>query len=168
VLLLLTAVTLPVVVASSFLIYQYLRYSVLVERRLSGEQTAGSRALGLPLDRDDLEQRLEVALLFYLCFRPHEGLKGATPAEAFVGASATRSTGRFSNSARCWPGSGPHYGSGRLVVSAPCTSGSAVRHLVLGASDDDSKPDPQCGHCGDFARGPTLRRAADAPAGHLP
>jgi hypothetical protein len=86
VLLLLTAVTLPVVVASSFLIYQYLRYSVLVERRLSGEQTAGSRALGLPLDRDDLEQRLEIALLFYVCFRPHDGLKGATPAEAFVGA----------------------------------------------------------------------------------
>jgi len=38
VLLLLTAVTLPVVVASSFLIYQYLRYSVMVERRLSGER----------------------------------------------------------------------------------------------------------------------------------
>jgi hypothetical protein len=50
------------------------------------KQTAGIRTLGLPLDRDDLEQRLEIALLFYVCFRPHDGLKGATPAEAFVGA----------------------------------------------------------------------------------
>jgi transposase InsO family protein len=49
------------------------------------KEAARIRALGLPLDCDDLEQRLETALLFYVCFRPHEGLKGATPAEVFLG-----------------------------------------------------------------------------------
>lgn len=41
--------------------------------------------LHLPLTQVDLEQRLEAALDHYLCFRPHEGLQGATPAEAFLG-----------------------------------------------------------------------------------
>jgi hypothetical protein len=39
----------------------------------------------LPLTVDDLEVRLEAILTHYLCLRPHEGLKGATPAEAFLG-----------------------------------------------------------------------------------
>ncbi len=39
----------------------------------------------LPLTAEDLERRLELALLHYIVFRPHEGLKGATPAEAFFG-----------------------------------------------------------------------------------
>jgi transposase InsO family protein len=43
------------------------------------KETAGIRALGLPLDREDLERRLETALLFYGCLRPNEGLKGARP-----------------------------------------------------------------------------------------
>ncbi len=38
-----------------------------------------------PLNADDLEQRLQAALAFYLCFRPHEGLGGATPGEVFLG-----------------------------------------------------------------------------------
>jgi hypothetical protein len=52
---------------------------------LTLKQTAGLHSLWLPLDRDDLERRLEWALFFYLCFRPHEGLLGATPAEALSG-----------------------------------------------------------------------------------
>ena len=38
-----------------------------------------------PLNFDDLESRVELALAYYLCFRPHQGLSGATPAEAFLG-----------------------------------------------------------------------------------
>jgi transposase InsO family protein len=37
-----------------------------------------------PLTVHDLEQRLELALLHYICFRPHQGLQGATPAEALL------------------------------------------------------------------------------------
>lgn len=49
------------------------------------KETAGLRTLALPLDRDELEGRLETALAFNVCFRPHEGLRGATPGEAFLG-----------------------------------------------------------------------------------
>jgi hypothetical protein len=38
-----------------------------------------------PLNFDDLEARVELALVYYLCFRPHQGLSGATPAETFLG-----------------------------------------------------------------------------------
>jgi len=38
-----------------------------------------------PLTTTDLERRLETALTHYLCFHPHRGLSGATPAEAFLG-----------------------------------------------------------------------------------
>jgi transposase InsO family protein len=38
-----------------------------------------------PLTAEDLERRLEAGLLHYVCFRPHQGLKGATPAEALLG-----------------------------------------------------------------------------------
>jgi transposase InsO family protein len=41
--------------------------------------------LQAPLTICDLERRLEVALAHYLCHRPHQGLAGATPAEAFLG-----------------------------------------------------------------------------------
>jgi len=37
-----------------------------------------------PLTIGDLERRLEPALTHYLCLRPHQGLRGATPAEAFL------------------------------------------------------------------------------------
>jgi penicillin-binding protein 1B len=50
VVLLLTLVTLPVVVGSSLLIYTYMRYSVMVERRLKGERwTVPSRLYARPL-----------------------------------------------------------------------------------------------------------------------
>ncbi len=48
------------------------------------KQTARLR-LEPPLTSEDLERRLETTLTHYLCFRPHQGLKGATPAEAFLG-----------------------------------------------------------------------------------
>jgi transposase InsO family protein len=38
-----------------------------------------------PLTLGDLEQRLETTLTHYLCFRPHQALDGATPAEVFLG-----------------------------------------------------------------------------------
>src|SRR5262249_35789178 len=38
-----------------------------------------------PLTLDDLERRLETVLTHYVCFRPHQGLAGGTPAEALLG-----------------------------------------------------------------------------------
>jgi transposase InsO family protein len=38
-----------------------------------------------PLTIADLERRLETTLAHYVCFRAHQGLSGATPAEAFLG-----------------------------------------------------------------------------------
>jgi len=38
-----------------------------------------------PLTIGDLERTLDAALTHYLLFRPHQGLAGATPAEAFLG-----------------------------------------------------------------------------------
>jgi hypothetical protein len=49
------------------------------------KETAGLCGPRLPLTREDLERRLELPILYYLSFRPHEGLRGATPAEAFLG-----------------------------------------------------------------------------------
>ena len=49
------------------------------------KENAGLYRFGLPLTAGDLELRLRVALLHYVCFRPHEGLQGATPLEAFLG-----------------------------------------------------------------------------------
>jgi transposase InsO family protein len=49
------------------------------------KETASLR-LHRPLTIQDLERRLEVALAHYILFRPHQGLLGATPAEAFLGA----------------------------------------------------------------------------------
>jgi transposase InsO family protein len=51
----------------------------------SAKESARLYRLSLPLTREDLEQRLEIALAHYVLFRPHEGLEGATPAEAFLG-----------------------------------------------------------------------------------
>ena len=46
-------------------------------------------SLGLPtwrhLVREDLEQRLDTALTHYALVRPHQTLKGATPAEVYFG-----------------------------------------------------------------------------------
>jgi len=46
---------------------------------------AASLRLHRPLTIQDLERRVEIALAHYLLFRPHQGLHGATPAEAFLG-----------------------------------------------------------------------------------
>jgi len=48
------------------------------------KEMAGLRGLQLALTVDDLERRIELALLHYLCFRSHEGLGGATPVEVFL------------------------------------------------------------------------------------
>jgi len=48
------------------------------------KDSAGLHGLQLALTLDDLERRLELALLHYICFRPHEGLDGATPLEVFL------------------------------------------------------------------------------------
>jgi transposase InsO family protein len=50
------------------------------------KESAGLYGLHLPLTAEDLERRLGPALVHYVCFRPHEALRGATPAEAFLGA----------------------------------------------------------------------------------
>jgi transposase InsO family protein len=49
------------------------------------KETANLR-LHRPLTIQDLERRLELALTHYVVFRPHQGLHGATPAEAILGA----------------------------------------------------------------------------------
>jgi transposase InsO family protein len=58
-----------------------------------------------PLTVADLERRLETALTYYLCFRPHQGLHGATPAEAFLGIEPSCS--RAGSPPRGRPGEGP-------------------------------------------------------------
>jgi transposase InsO family protein len=49
------------------------------------KENADLYGFGLPLTFSDLEKRLALALFHYVCFRPHEGLGGATPAETFLG-----------------------------------------------------------------------------------
>jgi len=56
-----------------------------LERFWRALQDTASLRLLPPLTLGDLERRLETALLYYLVFRPHQGLHGATPAEAFLG-----------------------------------------------------------------------------------
>jgi transposase InsO family protein len=58
-----------------------------------------------PLTVADLEGRLETALNYYLCFRPHQGLHGATPAEAFLG--IVPSCAKAISPPRGRPGEGP-------------------------------------------------------------
>ncbi len=61
--------------------------------------------LDRPLTASDLESRLETALTHYLCFRPHQGLGGATPAEAFLGVEAECAAS--APVPRALPGEGP-------------------------------------------------------------
>jgi transposase InsO family protein len=61
--------------------------------------------LPLPLTREDLERGLDLPLVYYLCFRPHEGLQGATHAEAFSGATPAHQAAVEPPRAR--PGEGP-------------------------------------------------------------
>ncbi|HEY7700399.1 MAG TPA: DDE-type integrase/transposase/recombinase [Vicinamibacteria bacterium] len=58
-----------------------------------------------PLTIEDLDRRLESALTYYVIFRPHQGLDGATPAEALLGLDPA-----FANAVkppRGRPGEGP-------------------------------------------------------------
>lgn len=59
-----------------------------------------------PQTREDLERRLEVALTHYVVFRPHQGLRGATPAEAFLGIEPA--SARAVPPPRGRPGEAPH------------------------------------------------------------
>jgi len=61
--------------------------------------------LHLPLSQEDLEARLELALLHYLCFRPHQGLGGAVPAASFLGIEPAHRTAVEAPRGR--PGEGP-------------------------------------------------------------
>jgi hypothetical protein len=45
----------------------------------------GHLRLDSPATMEDLERRLGLVLTYYLPFRPHQGLRGATPAEVFLG-----------------------------------------------------------------------------------
>jgi transposase InsO family protein len=68
------------------------------------KDTASLR-LQAPLTVQDLERRLEPALAHYLCHRPHQGLAGATPAEAFLGAPPAHLSAASPPRGR--PGEGP-------------------------------------------------------------
>jgi len=48
------------------------------------KESARLYRLVVPLSISDLETRLELALTHYIAFRPHQGLQGATPAEALL------------------------------------------------------------------------------------
>lgn len=52
---------------------------------LTLKQAARLYRFRLPLTAAALETTLETFLLHYVCFRPHEGLAGAVPAEVFLG-----------------------------------------------------------------------------------
>jgi transposase InsO family protein len=58
-----------------------------------------------PLTVHDLEQRIELALLHYVCFRPHQGLQGATPGETLLGLEPAAN--RAVSPLRGRPGQGP-------------------------------------------------------------
>lgn len=86
---------------------------------------AGVDGLRLPLHREDLEHRLALALVHYLCFRPHEGLLGATPAEAFFGTTPSHQAAVEPPRGR--PGEGP--GQSPFVID--CLDPATRRFPVL-------------------------------------
>lgn len=57
----------------------------LIERFFRSLKEALGLAFARPLLREDLERRVEYALLHYAFHRPHQGLSGATPAEVYFG-----------------------------------------------------------------------------------
>lgn len=57
----------------------------LIERFFRTVKTILRAAFSIPLIRRDLEDRLELALIHYAHFRPHQALGGATPAEVYLG-----------------------------------------------------------------------------------
>ena len=88
------------------------------------KESAGLYRLHLPLTCEDLEHRLEVALLHYLCFRPHEGLAGATPAEAFLGVAPAHP--RAQEPPRGRPGEGPREAPFRVEYLDPVSRRFAI------------------------------------------
>jgi len=69
------------------------------------KELARLNGLQLALTVEDVTQRLELALLHYLCFRPHEGLNGATPLEVFLNAEPAHLSAVVPPRGR--PGEGP-------------------------------------------------------------
>jgi len=80
------------------------------------KNSAGLR-LPLFLTLEDLERRLAPALVHYVCFRPHHGLKGATPAEVFLGLEPARV--RAQRAPRGRPGDGSLAVPFRVEMLAP-------------------------------------------------
>jgi transposase InsO family protein len=68
-------------------------------------KATASLPLRPPLTIEDLERRLETTLTHYVLLRPHQGLCGATPAEAFLGREPARL--RAESPPRGRPGQGP-------------------------------------------------------------
>jgi len=58
-----------------------------------------------PLTLADLERRLQLALFHYVGLRPHQGLRGATPAEILLGLEPAAE--RAASPPRGRPGEGP-------------------------------------------------------------
>jgi hypothetical protein len=78
-----------------------------------------SARLRLPvfLTLEDLERRLVPALWHYVCFRPHQGLDGATPAEVFLGLEPACQRAR--RAPRDQPREGDHRVPFRIQMLAP-------------------------------------------------
>ncbi len=78
-----------------------------------------SARLRLPvfLTLEDLERRLLPALWHYVCFRPHQGLHGATPAEVFLGLAPACQRAR--RAPRGQPGEGDRRVPFRIEMLAP-------------------------------------------------
>jgi transposase InsO family protein len=57
----------------------------LIERLWRTLKNTSNLRFFKPLLKRDLERRLELALIYYAYFRPHQGLGGATPAEVYFG-----------------------------------------------------------------------------------
>ena len=64
---------------------QNIHATARLERFWRTLKDAAELRLRRPLTIQDLERRLEIALAHYVVFRPHQGLHGATPAEALLG-----------------------------------------------------------------------------------
>ena len=76
-----------------------------LERFWKALKHTASLRLHPPSTIGDLERRLETALTHYLLFRPHQGLHGATPAEALLGLEP--SSAKAVRPPRGRPGEGP-------------------------------------------------------------
>ena len=74
-----------------------------LERFWRSLKEIGELRLQHPSTIEDLERRLATTLTYYLCFQPHQGLSGATPAEAFL---AFGRHDRYGDPPRAKPGEG--------------------------------------------------------------